>query len=63
MKNVLKLTRRFVGILMASVVLLLLLNFIVLGKTTLQRRVPGTLPMKRQVLCEKQKQDTYCPMN
>ena len=43
MKNVLKLTRRFVGILMASMVLLLLLNFIVLV-VLLQNHAPKESP-------------------
>ena len=43
MKNVLKLTRRFVGILMASMVLLLLLNFIVLA-VLLQNHAPKESP-------------------
>lgn len=43
MKNVLKLTRRFIGILMASMVLLLLLNFIVLA-VLLQNHAPKESP-------------------
>lgn len=43
MKNVLKLTRRFVGILMASIVLLLILNFIVLA-VLLQNHAPKESP-------------------
>lgn len=43
MKNVLKLTRRFIGILMASMVLLLFLNFIVLA-VLLQNHAPKESP-------------------
>lgn len=43
MKNVLKLIRRFIGILMASMVLLLLLNFIVLA-VLLQNHAPKESP-------------------